>query len=227
MKQEKEYNISNSMRERAEAIAEAGSLQKAISSGIIPRLIECSLSEGLVLGLLKQGVNKYLAIFGHGSTDIGEVLRVYHEAGLIQTFNFRNEIAMAHAATTLSWQYGEIPALVTSIGPGAMQALAGSLASTSNGIGLYHIYGDETTHGEGYNMQQIPKTEQELFGRITALFGESYVLHTPQALRDALRRGGVRVNHPWKAGPFYLMLPINTQPELICRSLTRINRCAA
>jgi 3D-(3,5/4)-trihydroxycyclohexane-1,2-dione acylhydrolase (decyclizing) len=215
MKQEKEYNISNSMRERAEAIAEAGSLQKAISSGIIPRLIECSLSEGLVLGLLKQGVNKYLAIFGHGSTDIGEVLRVYHEAGLIQTFNFRNEIAMAHAATTLSWQYGEIPALVTSIGPGAMQALAGSLASTSNGIGLYHIYGDETTHGEGYNMQQIPKTEQELFGRITALFGESYVLHTPQALRDALRRGGVRVNHPWKAGPFYLMLPINTQPELI------------
>ncbi|GIT07730.1 MAG: hypothetical protein CM1200mP30_13600 [Pseudomonadota bacterium] len=58
-----------------------------------------TLSEGLVLGLLKQGVKKYLAIFGHGSTDIGEVLRVYHEAGFIQTFNFRNEIAMAHAAT--------------------------------------------------------------------------------------------------------------------------------
>ena len=207
--------LSQTMPERARTIAEAGSLQNALSTGIIPQLIECTLSEGLVLGMLKQGVKKYLAIFGHGSTDIGEVLRVYHEAGVIQTFNFRNEIAMAHAATTLRWQYGEIPALVTSIGPGAMQALAGSLASSSNGVGLYHIYGDETTHGEGYNMQQIPKNEQGLFGQITAQFGESYVLHTPKALRDALRRGGLRVNHPCKAGPFYLLIPINTQPEMI------------
>ena len=90
--------LSEKMIERAKTIAEAGSLQKALSTDIIPQLIECTLSEGLVLGLLKQGVNKYLAIFGHGSTDIGEVLRVYQEAGVIQTFNFRNEIAMAHAA---------------------------------------------------------------------------------------------------------------------------------
>ena len=207
--------LSGNMFERARIIAEAGNLQNALNKGIFPESIECTLSEGLVLGLLKQGVKKYLAIFGHGSTDIGEVLRVYHEAGVIQTFNFRNEISMAHAATTLRWQYGEIPALVTSIGPGAMQALAGSLASSSNGVGLYHIYGDETTHGEGYNMQQIPKNEQGLFGQITAQFGESYVLHTPKALRDALRRGGIRVNNPCQSGPFYLMIPINTQPEMI------------
>ena len=61
--------ISLTMHERARAIAEAGSLQNALNTGIIPQLIECTLSEGLVLGLLKQGVNKYLAIFGHGSTD--------------------------------------------------------------------------------------------------------------------------------------------------------------
>ena len=94
-------NISKKMLERAKIIAEAGTLQKALNKGIIPQFIECTLSEGLVLGLLKQGVKKYLVIFGHGSTDIGEVLRVYHEVGVIQTFNFRNEIAMAHAATTL------------------------------------------------------------------------------------------------------------------------------
>ena len=61
---------------------------------------------------------------------------------------------------------------MTSIGPGALQALAGSLAAASNGIGVYHIYGDETTLGEGYNMQQIPKAEQGLFGRMTALMGQ-------------------------------------------------------
>ena len=134
-----------------------------------------------MLGLLKQGVRKYLAIFGHGSTDLGEVLRIYEEEGVTRTFNCRNEVAMAHAATALRWQYGEIPAVVTSIGPGALQALAGSLAAASNGVGVYHIYGDETTFGEGYNMQQVPKEEQGLFGRMTAIMGRSYVLHTPEA----------------------------------------------
>src|SRR5260370_22049455 len=45
--------------------------------------------------------------------------------------------------------------------------------------------------------------------------GESYTLHTPQALREARRRGACRVFHPYKSGPFYLMLPINTQPQVL------------
>ena len=121
---------------------------------------------------------------------------------------------MAHAATQLSWQYGEIAAVVASIGPGALQAFAGSLVSASNGVGVFHIYGDETTHGEGYNMQQVPKPEQGAFGRLTAVMGRSYVMHTPQALREALRRGLATVRHPFKPGPFYLALPINTQPAM-------------
>ena len=122
--------------------------------------LRCTLSEALVLGLLRQGVRKYFAIFGHGSTDLGNVLRVYEEEGATRTINCRNEVEMAHAATALRWQYGELSAVVTSIGPGAMQAFAGSLAAASNGVGVYHIYGDETTFGEGYNMQQVPKEEQ-------------------------------------------------------------------
>lgn len=201
------------IRERAEAISASGGLAKAIEKGEIPAVLELTLSEALVLGLLKQGVSKYLAIFGHGSTDLGEVLRIYQAAGVTQTYNFRNEVEMAHAGTALGWQYGETVAVVTSIGPGALQAMAGSLAAASNGVGVYHIYGDETTFGEGYNMQQVPKQEQGIYGRITALMGQSYVLHTPQALRDALRRGALCVNHPYKAGPFYLLAPINAQPQ--------------
>jgi len=203
---------SDRIRERARAVAKAGGLQQALDQGTVAAKIELSLSEALVLGLLKQGVRKYLAIFGHGSTDIGEVLRIYEEEGVTRTFNFRNEVEMAHAATALRWQYQEPAAVVTSIGPGALQAMAGSLAGASNGVGVYHIYGDETTFGEGYNMQQVPKQEQGIYGRISALMGHSYVLHTPQALRDALRRGSLCVHHPYKAGPFYLLLPINTQP---------------
>ncbi|EKS28866.1 thiamine pyrophosphate-dependent enzyme [Afipia felis] len=200
------------VHKRARAIAKAGSLSDALADGTLEKSAELSLSEALVLGLLKQGVRTFFAIFGHGSTDIANVLAIYDAEGVTRTINCRNEVEMAHAATALRWTYGETPAVITSIGPGALQALAGSLAAASNGVGVYHIYGDETTYGEGYNMQQVPKPAQGVFGRMTADMGESYTLHTPQALREALRRGANRVFHPYKAGPFYLMLPINTQP---------------
>jgi len=210
------------MRERARAVAQAGGIDAALAKGALPKLIDTTLSEALVLGLMKQGVRKYFAIFGHGSTDLGNVLRIYEEEGATRTVNCRNEVEMAHAATALRWQYGELSAVVTSIGPGALQAFAGSLAAASNGVGVYHIYGDETTFGEGYNMQQVPKEEQGLFGRLTAVLGQSYVLHTPEGLRDALRRGGLCVNHPYRAGPFYLLLPLNTQPAQVTINLAAL-----
>jgi len=199
---------------RAKAIAQAGSIEQFIATHDVKNFQVC-LSEALVLGLLRQGVTKYLAIFGHGSTHLGEILRIYTEAGLTKVFNFRNEVEMAHAGTALSWVYQEVCAVVTSIGPGALQAMAGSLAAASNGVGIYHIYGDETTYGEGYNMQQIPKQEQHLYGQLTALMGKSYVLHTPEGIRNALRLGVQTVFNPVKAGPFYLLMPINTQPQVI------------
>ncbi len=183
---------------------------------------ELTLSEGLVLGLLHQGVTSYFAIFGHGSTDLGEILRIYTEAGATEVFNCRNEVEMAHAATAHAWVHGRTPAVITSIGPGALQAMAGSLAAASNGVGVYHIYGDETTWGEGYNMQQVPKPEQGLFGRITALMGQSHVLHTPQSLRECLRRGTACVHHPYRAGPFYILAPINTQPQRFTLNLATL-----
>lgn len=214
-----ESDHDRQVRERARAVREAGGVEQALASGKLPKLVETTLSEALVLGLLKQGVRKYFAIFGHGSTDLGNVLRLYEEEGATKTVNCRNEVEMAHAATALRWQYGELSAVVTSIGPGAMQAFAGSLAAASNGVGVYHIYGDETTFGEGYNMQQVPKEEQGAFGRMTAILGGSYVLHTPEAVRDALRRGALAVNHPFRAGPFYLLLPLNTQPARLTVNL--------
>lgn len=181
-------------------------------------ILEVTLSEALIIGLLKQGVTQYYAIFGHGSTDLGDVLRVYHQEGALTVVNCRNEVEMAHAATAYAWVHGRTPAVVTSIGPGGLQAMAGSLAAASNGVGVYHIYGDETTQGEGYNMQQVPKAEQGVFGKMGALMGQSYTLHTPGALRECLRRGTSCVHHPYKAGPFFILLPINTQPQK-----TRIN----
>ncbi len=207
------------VRSRARAIRDAGGVAEALAKGAVPKMIETTLSEALVLGLLKQGVAKYFAIFGHGSTDLGNILRIYEEEGATRTINCRNEVEMAHAATALRWQYDELSAVVTSIGPGAMQAFAGSLAAASNGVGVYHIYGDETTYGEGYNMQQVPKEEQGAFGRMTAILGGSFILHTPEAIRDALRRGALAVNHPYRAGPFYLLLPLNTQPARLTVNL--------
>jgi 3D-(3,5/4)-trihydroxycyclohexane-1,2-dione acylhydrolase (decyclizing) len=198
---------------RAREIARAGSLEAAIACGALPRRIDTTVSEALVLGLLRQGVRTFLCVLGHGSTEIGEVLRCYESEGAVRALGVRSEVAAAHAAMALRWVTGEKAAVVTSIGPGALHALAGSLAAASDGVGVWHLYGDETSEDEGPNMQQIPKPEQGLYLRLCATLGQAYALHTPWALATALRRGLVCVDHPHRAGPFFLLLPMNVQPR--------------
>jgi 3D-(3,5/4)-trihydroxycyclohexane-1,2-dione acylhydrolase (decyclizing) len=177
----------------------------------LPQTMDLTLSEALVMGLLKQGVKTYFSVLGHGSTEMGEVLRIYQETGLLKVYGLRSEIEASHAAAALRWVRGEKAAVLTSIGPGALQALAASLTPASDGIGVWYLFGDETTEDEGYNMQQIPRHEQGLFLRLAETMGSAYSLHTPQALPAALQRGATRVGHPFRAGPFYLLLPMNTQ----------------
>ncbi|MBL3700781.1 thiamine pyrophosphate-dependent enzyme [Leucobacter luti] len=204
---------------RARAIVKAGSVEQALASGTLPNTVSVTLAEAVVIGLLKQDVKIFVGIFGHGSTDLGEVMRVYEREGALRTHAVRNEVEAAHIATALRWSTGEKAAVFTSIGPGAVQALAGSLAASSDGVGVWHIYADETTEAEGPNMQQIPDAGQEAFLRLASAMGPAYTLHTPWALPEALRRGMNAVDHPHRARPFFLLLPINTQPQLLTMTL--------
>ena len=200
---------------RARAIAAAGGLEEAMASGAIARRIDLRLSEIVVLGLLRQGVTRFFGIFGHGSTDMGEVLRAYEAAGLVRTYGVRHETEAVHAATALRWVTGEKAAVFTSIGPGALHALAGSLAPASNGLGVWFLLGDETTEDEGPNMQQIPGVAQGGFAHLFSAMGGTYQLHTPGAVGTALRRGLNATDHPVRPGPFFLLLPMNTQPMMV------------
>ena len=200
---------------RAKAISSAGGLREALAHGKLASRLDITTVEALVLGLLLQDVRLYLTVLGHGSTDLGEVLRVYEQAGLVRTVPCRSEIEASHAAAALRWVTGEKAAVVTSIGPGALQALAASLVPASDGLGVWYLLGDETTQDEGPNMQQVPRHEQGLFHRMFSAMGDSYTLHTPWALPTALRRGCIAVDHPHRAGPFFLLMPMNTQPALL------------
>jgi 3D-(3,5/4)-trihydroxycyclohexane-1,2-dione acylhydrolase (decyclizing) len=164
-----------------------------------------------VIGLLRQGVKTFLSVLGHGSTEIGEVLRIYQQAGLLRVCGLRSEIEASHAAAALRWITGEKAAVVTSIGPGALHALAASIVPASDGIGVWYLLGDETTEDEGFNMQQIPKHDQGGFERFFGTLGRAYSLHTPLSLSSALNRGAAVVDHPYRQGPFFLLMPMNTQ----------------
>ena len=203
--------LARTMLARAQSIAAAGGLDEALSDGALSRRIDTNLSEAIVLGLLRQGVRTFICVIGHGSTGIAEVLRIYQEAGLVRALGVRSEIEASHAAAALRWVTGEKAAVVTSIGPGALQALAASLAPASDGIGVWYLFGDETTEDEGPNMQQIPKHEQHTYLQVCSAMGRAYTLHTPLAVSTALRRGMNTVDHPHRAGPFYLLVPLNTQ----------------
>jgi 3D-(3,5/4)-trihydroxycyclohexane-1,2-dione acylhydrolase (decyclizing) len=202
-------------RERARAIVTAGGIGEAVAQGLLPRMADITLSEAVVLGLIGQGVRTMVAVFGHGSTHMANVLEAYEAEGLIKTCNTRSEIEASHCATALAWQYGEPAAVVTSIGPGAYQAVAASIVPSSNGIGIYYVCGDETTHGEGPNMQAIPAHRQHSFLGLVQEMASGYCLHTPSAVFAAMRRGASTVFHPTRPGPFFLLLPLNTQPEIV------------
>jgi len=200
---------------RAQAIREAGGIEQALAAGTLPRRADLTLSEAIVLGLLRQGVTRFVGVLGHGCTELGEVLRVYASAGLLKTFAVRHEIEAVHAAAALRWVTGEKACVMTSIGPGALHALAGSLVPVSDGLGVWFLLGDETTEDEGPNMQQIARHEQGLFLRLFSVMGSAYTLHTPGAVATALRRGLNAVEHPYRAGPFFLLMPMNTQAAMI------------
>lgn len=197
------------------AIRTAGNIEKAISGGAMSSIQTVSVSEALVLGLLAQGVNKFFVVLGHGTTDLGEALRHYQDEGLITVTPFRNEIEATHAASALRWVTGEQVVVVTSIGPGALQAAAASLVASSDGLGVWFIFGDETTHDEGDNMQQISGNGQAAYFRMLSVLGSTYLLHTPEALTSALRKGAIITNHPSRQQPFFLLLPINVQPKIL------------
>jgi len=199
--------------QRAKTIAEHGGLDEALAAGALSSKADLTLSEALVLGLLRQGVRRYLGVFGHGSTEIAEVLRVYEQEKLVRTYAVRNEIEASHAASALRWVTGEKAAVFTSIGPGMLHALAGSLVPASDGLGVWYLVGDETTEDEGPNMQQIPSERQGSFLDLCQIMGRAYCLHTPWSVSSALRKGLNAVDHPYRAGPFFLLLPMNTQCE--------------
>lgn len=211
-----EYSeIEKARAERANNLAAHGSLDAALAAGAIPLSIDATLSELLILGLLRQNVKTYFTVFGHGSTEIGEVLRIYQQAGLIKVFGLHNEIEASHAAAALNWITHEKAAVVTSIGPGALQALAASLVPASDGIGVWYLFGDETTQDEGFNMQQIPKHQQCLFPQMLQTMGTAYSLQDAWSLSTALRVGHGTVDHPDRPGPFYVSMPMNVQPVMM------------
>jgi 3D-(3,5/4)-trihydroxycyclohexane-1,2-dione acylhydrolase (decyclizing) len=206
---------SNTMTGRARVIALSGGVDAALMSAHLGKFQDLSLSEAVVLGLLRQGVDTYIGVFGHGTTDLGEALRVYESEGLVKVHNVRSEIEASHAAAALRWQYGKTAAVFTSIGPGALHAMAASLVPLSNGLGVYYLFGGETTQDEGYNMQQIPRPEQGLFPRLFGTMGTAYELHTGEALPAALKRGAASVFSPLQPSPCYLILPMNVQAKVM------------
>ena len=94
------------------------------ATGSLPGHLDLTFSEALVLGLLRQGVKTYLTVLGHGSTEVGEVLRVYEDVGSVKVYGVRSEIEASHAASALRWVTGEKAAV--SIDRCALQALAAS-----------------------------------------------------------------------------------------------------
>ena len=90
------HDFPETQAKRAQWFKSHGGVNAVVEAGLLSNTVSLGLTEVLVLGLIRQGVTKFLMILGHGSTEFGETLRVYESAGLVKGFQFRNEVEMAH-----------------------------------------------------------------------------------------------------------------------------------
>jgi 3D-(3,5/4)-trihydroxycyclohexane-1,2-dione acylhydrolase (decyclizing) len=63
-------------KKRAAVIAAYGGPVSAVRDGKMLSKLDITVSGAVVLGLIKQYVRTFFAVFGHDSTDLAEVLRV-------------------------------------------------------------------------------------------------------------------------------------------------------
>lgn len=71
---------------------QTGIVENAIKFGALKKHLDLFVSEALSPGKLRKGVRNYISMFGHGSTEIAEVLRIDQQTGLVNVHNVRNEI---------------------------------------------------------------------------------------------------------------------------------------
>ena len=85
-------------RARAAAIAAHGSVLAAVDAGALAPAVTVPLVEAVLLGLFEQQVRSYVGVLGHGSTAIGEMLRVYSEAGAVRFVGFSGALQQTRTA---------------------------------------------------------------------------------------------------------------------------------
>ena len=107
-------------RKRAKEIKTHGTIRKAVEAGSLEQFQDISLSEAVVLGLINQGVKTFVGIFGHGMTDVGEVLRdVYKRQILARKLSMsiwtQSKIPCMPVHGILLWLYGFGPSICSRI----------------------------------------------------------------------------------------------------------------
>ena len=57
--------LAEARARRARAIADAGGIEEALASGALPTVVDTTLSEAIILGLLLQEVRAFVGVLGH------------------------------------------------------------------------------------------------------------------------------------------------------------------
>lgn len=208
----------SAVSDRARAIkGETGccGVRRAVLEGRLERYQDVSVCEALLLGLIEQDVRNFFVLLGHGSTPLGEVLRVYAQMGVIEVRAVHNEGEAAHAATAARLLGAKKVGVVCSIGPGAMHAMAASLSASANGVGVWHIYGDVGSEGEGLFLQQLPDARESAYAEAADHFGSAYRVATPWSVLRALEKGLIVTEHPVRAKPYFVLLALDVQEEML------------
>ncbi|MBI4063167.1 MAG: 3D-(3,5/4)-trihydroxycyclohexane-1,2-dione acylhydrolase (decyclizing) [Elusimicrobia bacterium] len=178
-------------------------------------------AQALVEGLIAEGTEIVLGIFGHGNVQLGQAL--YERRQKIKYITVKNEQGAVHAAIAYARQTGRPIAVTTSVGPGATNLVTGAAAARVNRLPVLLLPGEVFADGVGPVLQQLESWKDETVNDALRPVAKYWTrLTRPEQLQIKLREAFEAMLEPGNEGPAVICLPMDVQAEAANFDLTRL-----
>jgi acetolactate synthase I/II/III large subunit len=166
--------------------------------------------------LIREGVEYVIGIPGHGCLGLMDAVRDRVEKGLIKFIQVKQEMAGIHMADGYFRATGKPLAMITSIGPGALNTAIGLATSYVDSTAVMAIIGDVHTYMRGTGvLQEIDRQKDSaILSSLEPLVKRCWKVDNVVQLPRIMQRAFNRMLSDRK-GPVAISIPMDVQCESI------------
>jgi len=166
--------------------------------------------------LIKQGVEYIAGVTGHGCVSVFDAIRENEEKGKIKYIQVKQEMSAVHIADGYYRACGKPMAILTSIGPGALNTAIGVATAYVDSTPCFVICGDTHIHMRGTGvLQEIERQhDTDFVSCMRPITKRCWRVEDITQLPSIMRRSYASMMDG-RRGPVLLSMPMDVQAESI------------